>query len=142
MQSKTAAAGRCLRPSALLFGLSAVLVFAPAAATRPQQWECPPEQAALANPVAPTPEAIAKGQRLAQQSCAECHGEIGLGDGPAAANMQPRPASWRTREFQAQSDACIFWKLSTGRGAMPPAGRMPEAERWQLVDFIRSLGTR
>jgi hypothetical protein len=23
---------------------------------------------------------------------------------------------------------------------MPPAGRMPEAERWQVISFIRSLG--
>jgi hypothetical protein len=23
---------------------------------------------------------------------------------------------------------------------MPPAGRMPETERWQVVSFIRSLG--
>ena len=89
------------------------------------------------NPMATTPETIDKGQRLARQSCAECHGETGLGDGPAAAGMTLRPASWRTPEFQAQSDAYIFWKLSAGRGAMPPAGRMPEAERWQVISFIR-----
>ena len=87
-----------------------------------------------------TTDAVAKGQRLAHQSCAECHGETGLGDGPAAAGLNPRPTSWRTAEFQAQSDACLFAKLSAGRGAMPPAGRMPEAQRWQVISFIRSLG--
>lgn len=105
-----------------------------------QPWACPPATPGAMSPVASTAEAIANGRRLAQQSCAECHGETGLGDGPAAAGLNPRPASWRTAEFQAQSDACIFAKLSTGRGAMPPAGRMPEAERWQIVSFIRSLG--
>jgi mono/diheme cytochrome c family protein len=133
--------GHTLRPTALLFGLGTILA-ASSSALSQQRWECPPAVTAAANPVASTPDAVVKGQRLAQQSCAECHGESGLGDGPAAASLNPRPASWRTREFQAQSDACIFWKLSTGRGAMPPAGPMPEAERWQVVDFIRSLGTR
>lgn len=138
MQSNTIAVGYMLRPTALL---SAVLVLGTATTARTQAWECPPEQAALAKSVAATPEEIAKGQKLAKQSCAECHGETGLGNGPAAVSMNPRPSSWRTPEFQAQSDACIFWKLSTGRGAMPPANRLSETERWQLVDFIRSLGT-
>jgi mono/diheme cytochrome c family protein len=127
-----------LRSATLLFGLAALC--APSLARSQEPWQCPPDTASSASPVAPTPEAVAKGQRLAHQSCAECHGETGLGDGPAAASINPRPASWRTRQFQAQSDACIFWKLSTGRGAMPPAGRMPEAERWQVISFIRSLG--
>ena len=139
MQCGTDAAGQRPWPAAFLLGLAAL--FADCTVARSQQpWVCPPATPGSMNPIATTPEAIAKGQRLAQQSCAECHGETGLGDGPAAAGLNPRPASWRTAEFQAQSDACLFAKLSTGRGAMPPAGRMPEAERWQVISFIRSLG--
>jgi len=133
------AAGQRPWPAALSFGL-AILVANCNIAQSQQQWVCPPVASDSANPIAATPEAIAQGQRLAHESCAECHGETGLGDGPAAAGLNPRPASWRTAEFQAQSDACIFAKLSTGRGAMPPAGRMPEAERWQVISFIRNLG--
>jgi|KBSMisStandDraft_5_1062788.scaffolds.fasta_scaffold168382_2 mono/diheme cytochrome c family protein len=139
MQRGTEAAGRRPWPAAFLFGLAVLFVDCDIARAQ-QPWACPPAIAGAAIPVASTPEAITSGRRLAQQSCAECHGETGLGDGPAAAGLNPRPASWRTAEFQTQSDACIFMKLSTGRGAMPPAGRMPEAERWQIVSFIRSLG--
>ena len=56
--------------------------------------------------------------------------------------MKSPPASWRTAQFQAQSDACIFWKLTTGSdNGMPPAQAMPEHDRWLIVAFIRSLGT-
>jgi mono/diheme cytochrome c family protein len=138
MQGNGAVAGQTLWPATLFFGLATLV--APSLARSQEPWHCPPDTAGFARQFAATPEDISKGQRLARQSCADCHGETGLGDGPAAAGINPRPASWRTREFQAQSDACIFWKLSIGRGAMPPAGRMPETERWQVVSFIRSLG--
>ena len=106
---------------------------------RPQErWDCP-AAAAAASPITPRAESIARGRRFALESCAECHGESGRGDGPAAAGLQLRPASWRSRDFQAQNDSCIFWKLTHGRGAMPPTKAMPEADRWDLVNFIRNL---
>ena len=89
----------------------------------------------VANPFAVTSDSVVAGE-----SCAECHGESGMGNGPAASTLRPPPASWRSRELQAQSDGCIFWKLTNGRGAMPPAKAMPETDRWHLIGFIRSLG--
>jgi mono/diheme cytochrome c family protein len=118
----------------------ALLVITLGTTSSQEPWTCPPAPPTQSSPEARGADAVAAGQRISHQSCAECHGEVGLGDGPAAANITPRPASWRTAEFQAQTDACIFWKLSTGRGPMPSAGRMPEVQRWQLVGFIRSLG--
>jgi len=103
------------------------------------RWDCPAALPSHASPIALTPDTVARGRQLVRQSCAECHGETGLGDGPAGVQMNPRPTSWRSPAFQAQSDACIFWKLSVGRDSMPPAGRMPEHDRWQIVHFIRSL---
>src|SRR5215203_5629297 len=100
MQCGDAVAGRMLRSATLLFGLAALV--APGRARSQEPWQCPPDTASSASRVVPTVEALAKGQRLAHQSCAECHGETGLGDGPAAASINPRPASWRTRQFQAQ----------------------------------------
>jgi len=121
-------------------GLALTLVSA-GSVPSPAQWDCPSTVAAD-NPIAPAPEAVARGKELARASCAECHGEHGSGNGPAAAAMTSPPASWRSARFQAQSDACIFWKLSTGSSnGMPPARAMPERDRWLIVAFIRSLGT-
>jgi mono/diheme cytochrome c family protein len=130
-----------LRSAVLFLGLSAV-VWPGSPAISQNRWPCPFDKADAKNPLASTDEVINRGYQLVHQSCAECHGEAGEGDGPAAANMTPPPANWRAAAFQAQSDACIFWKLSTGRGAMPPANRMPETQRWQIVTFIRSLGVK
>jgi mono/diheme cytochrome c family protein len=128
---------RWLQLHALVLG-AAVWAAADASAWSQEQWDCP-ATAVAANPTAATADSIAKGRRLAFESCSECHGESGRGDGPAAAGLQPRPASWRSREFKAQSDGCIFSKLTDGRGAMPPTKAMPEGDRWHLVNFLRSL---
>jgi len=76
---------------------------------------------------------------LAHQSCADCHGEAGFGDGPGAERLNPAPANWHSQEFQAQSDSCISWKVRTGRGAMPAAARMPEPELADIIAYLRSL---
>ena len=104
-------------------------------------WDCPPDTASLQNPVPATPAAVAAGERLARTSCADCHGETGRGDGPAASALARHPANWRASGVQAQTDGCIFWKLTNGRGNMPASKGMPEADRWRIVRYIRSLAT-
>jgi len=69
-----------------------------------------------------------------------CHGAKGKGDGPAAVALNPKPADWTSPAVQAESDGEIFWKISTGRGAMPSWSFLPETDRWALVRYIRSLG--
>jgi len=76
---------------------------------------------------------------VAQINCASCHGAMGKGDGVASAGLSPKPADWTSKTVQAESDGEIFWKISTGRGAMPSWKHLPEAERWALVRYIRSL---
>jgi mono/diheme cytochrome c family protein len=69
-----------------------------------------------------------------------CHGAKGKGDGAAAAALNPKPADWTSKKVQAEPDGEIFWKISTGRGAMPSWKFLPENDRWALVRYIRSLG--
>src|SRR5204863_3973098 len=40
---------------------------------------------------------------------------------------------------QKQTDGEIFWKISNGRGAMPPWKHLPEKDRWEIVNYIRTL---
>jgi mono/diheme cytochrome c family protein len=39
----------------------------------------------------------------------------------------------------AESDGELFWKISNGRGAMPPWKHLPENDRWDIVNYIRTL---
>ena len=103
-------------------------------------WVAPESEKAKKNPVASNAQSIAAGKKLtADKACTACHGESGKGDGPGAAALNPKPADW-TAVPASESDGCLFWKVSTGRGAMPPwKDSLSEPERWQLVNYIRSL---
>ncbi len=120
--------------------LTAVAFAAPAWAQAQAAWTCPAAENAKKNPVPRTPQSIAAGKKLVvDRTCTACHGESGKGDGPGAAALNPKPADWTSAKVQQQSDGCLFWKISTGRGAMPPWASLPETERWQIIDYIRTL---
>lgn len=72
-------------------------------------------------------------------NCVTCHGAGGKGDGPTAAGLPTKPADWTSEVVQKQADGDLFWKISNGRGPMPPWKHLPEKERWEMVSYIRSL---
>jgi len=103
-------------------------------------WTCPPAEKAKKNPVAKSDAAVAAGKKLTvDKACTACHGESGKGDGPGAAALNPKPADWTSPRVQQETDGCLFWKISTGRGAMPPWASLAENERWQILHYIRTL---
>lgn len=103
------------------------------------KWECPAAEKAKPAP-ASTPQSVAAGKKLsADKACNACHGDGGKGDGPGATALNPKPADWTSRAVQEQTEGCVLWKITTGRGAMPPWSSIVEAERWQLVHYIKSL---
>jgi mono/diheme cytochrome c family protein len=102
-------------------------------------WEAPAAEKAKKNPVPSDAKTVDQGKKVAQINCASCHGPMGKGDGVASAGLSPKPADWTSKKVQVESDGEIFWKISTGRGAMPSWKHLPEAERWALVRYIRSL---
>ena len=103
-------------------------------------WVCPAPEKAKKNPVAKDAAAVAAGKKATvDKACTACHGESGKGDGPGAAALNPKPADWTAAKVQQETDGCLFWKISTGRGAMPPWAAIPENERWQIIHYIRTL---
>jgi mono/diheme cytochrome c family protein len=106
------------------------------------KWEAPTAEKAKKNPLKPTPDSVTAGKKIAEQSCAPCHGAGGKGDGPAAAALPKKPADWTSKTVQAETDGSLFWKISTGNPPMPPWQSLPEKDRWHLVNFIRSLAKK
>jgi len=99
-------------------------------------WVAPPEAKATKNPV----KGVGNAKKAVETNCVSCHGPGGKGDGPAAAALPPpKPANWTSDGVQKQTDGEIFWKMSNGRGAMPPWKHLPENERWEIVNYIRTL---
>jgi putative copper resistance protein D len=85
---------------------------------------------------------IANGLRLYQAHCAVCHGIAGYGDGAAAAALTPRPADLTAKHTAMHTVGDLFWWLSygiTGRAMPGFHDRLSEEERWDLVNFLRTL---
>ena len=53
--------------------------------------------------------------------------------------LNPKPADWTSKRVQDEPDGEIFWKVTTGRGAMPSWRHLPENDRWAVVRYIRTL---
>ena len=103
------------------------------------KWAAPPDAKNLKSPLAKSGKVIADGKKIAETNCVPCHGPKGLGDGPAAAALPVKPANWTSPPVQSETDGEIFWKISNGRGPMPPWKHLPDNDRWALVQYIRSL---
>jgi mono/diheme cytochrome c family protein len=87
-----------------------------------------------------TVKGVGNAKKAIETNCVTCHGPGGKGDGPAAAALPPpKPADWTSARVQGESDAVIFCKISDGRGAMPPWKHLPEKDRWEIVNYLRTL---
>lgn len=106
------------------------------------EWKAPADAKNMKNPQAAKkkdPKELAEAKKLVETNCASCHGPEGKGNGPAAVALPTKPADWTSAKVKAESDGEIFWKISNGRGPMPPWKHLSEKERWQLVNYVRSL---
>lgn len=95
----------------------------------------PEKYRAKQNPLSNDPEAVMAGVILFKEHCEECHGAGAVGGKKAP--------SLRAPQVQEASDGTIFWILSNGivRKKMPVWSKLPELQRWQLVRYIKSLGS-
>jgi mono/diheme cytochrome c family protein len=96
---------------------------------------------ALVNPVPDTVTSVDRGAVLYQADCARCHGVDGLGGGVDAGTTQFPPANLRSGHLNQHSDADIYTWISNGiPGGMPAwADKLSETDRWDLVNYLRSI---
>jgi mono/diheme cytochrome c family protein len=95
--------------------------------------EAPDAAHARENPYAGSPEAIRAGRKLFERYCAECHG--------ADLRGRAKAPALDAGLVQAVPPGDLFWFLTNGslwRG-MPSWSRLPEAQRWQIVAYLKSV---
>lgn len=108
---------------------------------------------APAAPAAPTPAAAASPADEAKQTfatlCSTCHGADGKGDGPAAANLNPKPRNYTDKAWQASvTDEQLAKVILEGGAAvgksplMPPNPQLKDKPEViaELVKIVRSFG--
>jgi mono/diheme cytochrome c family protein len=103
-------------------------------------WIAPEEAKRMKNPVKATRASTQKGKEIYESKCALCHGVNGDGKGPASAGLNPKPTNFRESHGEKMTDGEHFWKITTGRGGMPPfANDLTEEERWHVINYINSF---
>jgi mono/diheme cytochrome c family protein len=122
-----------------IVGVGLGLALAGSAWAQTPTWTAPDSEKGKKSPIAASSKVAEQGKKVAQVNCVSCHGKAGKGDGAAAMALNPKPADWTSRKIQDESDGELFWKITTGRGAMPAWRHLPESDRWALVQHIRTL---
>ncbi len=86
---------------------------------------------------------LARGKKIFEQDCAQCHGLHGAGDGPKAKDIQPPPAAIGSAStMNGVTPALLYRVISVGvAGTMMPAwaAMLSPDERWAVASYINSL---
>ena len=111
-----------------------------------------PEPAPIKDPGAPpamTAATVTKGKQVYEAlGCAACHGAGGKGDGPSAKSLADddgnpiKVRDFTTGTYRGGADRKdLYYRFTTGLDGtpMPAFADASEADRWALVDFIKSL---
>ena len=81
---------------------------------------------------------LANGHRYYQQNCSVCHGDAGNGLGPTTKYGVPAIGLIGS-STKGRTDGYIYGMMRNGRGLMPSYNRIEEADRWDVVNYIRTL---
>ncbi|HEY9077957.1 MAG TPA: cytochrome c [Anaerolineaceae bacterium] len=105
----------------------------------------PADYANKTNPLAGKADAAEAGKKIYTTNCTSCHGEKGLGDGPAGAALNPHPGNLQDTAKNA-SDGYMYWLIAEGGAPAGKSSSMPawkailkEEQIWQVVTYIKTL---
>ena len=103
----------------------------------------PQSVAAMANLVNPIPAdsvSVHRGRIQYQINCSVCHGPLGMGNGTAVKYGLPGIGIGAgTNAANTLTDGYIFGMIRNGRGLMPSYNRIEEPDRWDIVNYLRSI---
>ncbi|MBU0674169.1 MAG: cbb3-type cytochrome c oxidase subunit II [Proteobacteria bacterium] len=99
-----------------------------------------------------TPASLSHGNEVYEKRCQGCHGEKGDGKGPAAAffaKVLPRDFTTATFKFRTTPsgslplDTDLYRSITMGvpGTAMPPWFELPEVDRWDVVQYLKTFGS-
>lgn len=94
------------------------------------------------------PAVVAEAQKVWKEKCVTCHGDRGMGDGPGAVALNPKPRTFKDPKWQMQTKDDRIAKviveggasvgLSEGMAPNPELKDKPEVVA-ELVKIVRSF---
>jgi glucose/arabinose dehydrogenase len=95
----------------------------------------PDSAKAMKNPYEGQEAAAQAGKKLYARNCLSCHGRTGKGTGNVPSLLEEKVQSAPSGE--------IFWFVTKGSkdNGMPPWAFLPQEQRWQIVTYVKSLGS-
>jgi mono/diheme cytochrome c family protein len=131
-------------PMAALLGAAPYLLQQATSASEAAEFGVPASIEAKANPVKPTPEAMATAKRMYGYDCAMCHGDNGDGKGNMASSLKTPLKDWRDpASLKGLTDGDLFYMIKKGKGEMPPEdGRQNDEGLWNTVRIVRSFAKK
>jgi mono/diheme cytochrome c family protein len=91
------------------------------------------------------PTVIARGKAVYRIYCAQCHGYNYDGNGTVGQSFAPLPTDLRSARVQDSPTGELFKSISYGipDGRQPPLhSTIIQEDRWKVIAFVKSLGTR
>jgi len=100
----------------------------------------------MKNPAPASAESVAAGQALFAKNCRFCHGADAKGNGPMAPKDTHPPDLTDAQWTRGSTDGEIFLVIRDGAGPdfkmKGYKSRMTDADMWNLVNYLRSLGPK
>lgn len=94
----------------------------------------------IRNPVPADSASVNRGRVQFQINCAVCHGPLGMANGPATKyGMAGIAIGAGSNAALNLTDGYIFGMIRNGRGLMPTYNRIEEMDRWDIVNYLRSI---
>jgi len=98
----------------------------------------------IQNPVAATPESIARGKHEYETYCAVCHGQDGMAaqspENPVAVKLGANGAApFPLVATPGYTDGMIYTKIRYGKPLMPGYPQIAAEDRWHIINYLRTL---
>jgi mono/diheme cytochrome c family protein len=104
----------------------------------------PDEYAGVVNLIPTDEGSLERGGTIYATHCASCHGDGGMGDGPAGAALDTAPAAVAHTSLR-MGDDYLYWRISEGGAGFSTS--MPgwkeildDQARWDVINYLRALG--
>ena len=99
-----------------------------------------------------SPQDLEAGKHIYTRKCAQCHGDDGKGDGPAAAEVFPKPRDFTRGVFKIRTtpsgavptDDDLFRAVTNGLpgSSMPAWNVLADRERWQVIYYLKTFSDK